>query len=128
MSASGMVAAARAAGLEAAGMRDIFAAATSGHALAGELIALMIDRLAATIAVAAHTLNPDVIVLGGGVANAGEPLRRALEQALPRYVMPTHRDGLRLVLAELGEWAGAVGAGLLAMETAMAGSNRHAGT
>jgi len=128
MSASGMVAAARAAGFDATGMRDIFAAAASGHALAGELIALMIDRLAATIAVAAHTLNPDIIVLGGGVANAGEPLRRSLEQALPHYVMPTHRDGLRLVLAELGEWAGAVGAGLLAMETATAGSNRHAET
>jgi glucokinase len=117
MSASGMVAAARAAGLEAAGTKDIFAAAASGHVLAGELITQMIDRLAATIAVAAHALNPEVIVLGGGVANAGEPLRLALLHALPRYVMPSHRDGLRIVLAELGEWAGAIGAGLLSMES-----------
>ena len=59
-------------------------------------------------------LDPELIVLGGGVSVLGEPLRVAVERHLPEWVFGAHeRDRLRVLLAELGEQAGAIGAALL---------------
>ena len=115
-SASGLVRAARERGLEVVDAGEVFAAAGHGDAVATELVDRMADRLGAVLAIAIHVLNPEVVVVGGGGAQAGEPLFTRLSAALERYVLATHRRELRLVPAELGERAGVVGAGLLAWE------------
>ncbi len=61
-----------------------------------------------------NLLDPEVVVIGGGVSALGEPLRAAVETHLSSWVFgAAQRVRLRLVLAELGEEAGAVGAALL---------------
>jgi glucokinase len=76
----------------------------------------MADRLGALLAVAVNLLNPEVVVVGGGVSLAGEPLFARLRRALERYALASHRAGLKLVPAALGERAGVIGAGLLAWQ------------
>jgi len=116
-SASGLVAMAREAGLEATDAAAVFAAAARGDGRATPLVDHMADRLGALLAVAVNVINPEVVVVGGGVAQAGEPLFGRLERALERYALASHRAGLRVVPAALGERAGVIGAGLLAWES-----------
>ena len=112
-SASGLMAMARAAGLDAPDAATVFAAAARGDARATALVDHMADRLGALLAVAVNLLNPGAVVVGGGVSQAGEPLFSRLNRALARYSLASHRDGLRVVPAALGERAGVIGAGLL---------------
>jgi glucokinase len=115
-SASGLIAMAREAGIEAPDAAAVFALAAAGDARALRLVDHMADRLGALLAVAINLLNPDVVVVGGGVAQAGEPLFSRLRAAVERYALASHRQGLRIVPAALGERAGVIGAGLLAWE------------
>jgi glucokinase len=77
-----------------------------------EAIAALADALAATVTL----LAPELIVIGGGLAEAGDrllvPLRAQLAERLTFQRRP------RLVRAELGDRAGCLGAGLLAWEQA----------
>ena len=122
MSASGLVRAARAAGLEVSSGADVWAFAARGDAVATALVDRMGDRLGAAIAVAVGIVNPDVVVIGGGLAQAGEPLFERVRAALWRYALPSHRRGLRIVPAALGERAGVIGAGLLALRMGNSGT------
>ena len=115
-SGSGLVRQARALDLDVNDASGVFAAAAAGEPNARALIARLADRLGAVIGVAVNTLNPDVVVVGGGVADAGEALFAPLRAALERYTLASHRRGLRLLPAMLGNRAGVVGAGLLAWE------------
>lgn len=115
-SGSGLVARAREAGLVVPDAASVFAAATAGDARATPLIERMTDRLGALIAVAVNLLDPEVVVIGGGVSNAGEALLVPLRAAVARYTLESLRDGVRIVGAALGERAGVVGAGLAAWE------------
>jgi glucokinase len=117
-SGSGLLARAREAGLEASDAEAVFAAAGAGDGRASRLIDRMTDRLGALIAVAVLLLDPEVVVVGGGVANAGETLLGPLRAAVRRQVLESHRARLRIVGATLGERAGVVGAGLAAWEAA----------
>jgi len=117
-SGSGLVARAREAGLPAARAEDVFALAAGGDARAVRLIERMADRLGALIATAVQLLDPDVVVVGGGVSNAGEALFGPLRAAVARHALESHRRGLRIERAALGDRAGVVGAGLAAWESA----------
>jgi len=119
-SASGLLASARAAGLEVASAEQVFERAAGGDATAARLVARMADRLGAVIAVIVATLNPEVIAIGGGVSRAGAALFDPLRAAVDRYALASHRRSLRVVPATLGERAGTVGAGLMAWEGAEA--------
>jgi glucokinase len=61
--------------------------------------------------------HPEIIVLGGGLTNIGEPLRAAVEQALRPWVMEAFAPGPRIALAGLGEDVVPVGALQLAMKS-----------
>ena len=67
---------------------------------------------------AVHLFHPEVIVLGGGLSLVGEPLRAAVAEALPRFVMEAFAPGPQVLLSALGEDAVPVGCILAAMETA----------
>jgi glucokinase len=57
-------------------------------------------------------VNPDRVVIGGGVAAVGEPLLGPVREEIRRRVRVTDLTGVEVVPAELGAWAGAVGAAL----------------
>lgn len=63
-------------------------------------------------------LTPDRVVLGGGVAGAGELLLAPVRDELRRRVHTTDLDRVELVTAELGTWAGAIGAAVHGAEAA----------
>ena len=86
-------------------------AAAAGDALARELISEVGHWLGQGIADLAAVLDPDVVVIGGGVGVLGEavlaPARERLERALPGRGF---RPGPAVVAATLGAQAGLVGA------------------
>ena len=57
-------------------------------------------------------MKQDVVVIGGGVAASADLLLPPVEAELRERVRTTALDAVRLVTAELGPWAGAIGAGL----------------
>ncbi|MEN6627366.1 MAG: ROK family protein [Candidatus Sumerlaeia bacterium] len=63
----------------------------------------------------ANVLNPDCIVLGGGVVEAfGDPYVKAVNASFKRFAFQSVYDKVKLVQAALGDDAGVVGAALLA--------------
>lgn len=91
---------------------EVFAAAATGDERAVAAVDGAIRALAIGIANVVTVLVPDAIVIGGGMAGARElilePLRMAVAARTPFVPSP----GPRLVAAELGMEAGAVGAAL----------------
>jgi glucokinase len=63
-------------------------------------------------------ISPDAIVIGGGVAAAGDLLFEPIRAELRRRVRTTALDAVTLVAAELGTWAGAIGAAVHGAELA----------
>lgn len=69
-----------------------------------------------------HILDPEVVVIGGGLVAAGEALLAPTRAAYTGLVLAEgHRPVVRIVAAALGPEAGAIGAGLLAADAAVAG-------
>ncbi|HEY2712539.1 MAG TPA: ROK family protein [Chthoniobacterales bacterium] len=63
-------------------------------------------------------LNPDRIVIGGGVAHAGEYLFGPIREVIEARTMKIFHEGLTIVPAKLGNDAGMIGSGALALEKA----------
>ena len=63
-------------------------------------------------------LSPDRVVIGGGIAAAFDLLREPILAELARRVRTTSLDEVDLVAAELGTWAGAIGAAIHGAEEA----------
>ena len=63
-------------------------------------------------------LTPDRVVIGGGVAAAGELLLGPIRAEVRRRVRTTAADSVEIVTAELGTWAGAIGAAVHGAEMA----------
>ncbi|GAA2986295.1 ROK family protein [Streptomyces lactacystinicus] len=88
--------------------------AATGDRAAAAVWREAVDALADGLASAITLLDPERIVIGGGLARAGEPyfapLRAAVAARLSFQTMP------ELVPAELGHEAGCFGAGLLARD------------
>lgn len=68
------------------------------------------EDLAFALSHVAHLFHPQIIVIGGGLAGVGEPLRLAVETALRPLIMEVFLPGPRVALAALGEDAVPVGA------------------
>ena len=66
-------------------------------------------------------ISPDRIVIGGGVAAAGELLFAPIWAEVRRRVHMTTLDQVKLVPAELGTWAGSIGAAVHGAERAGVG-------
>jgi glucokinase len=95
-------------------------AAAVGNALAADVLRAGVRTYGWALAQAATLLGPEVIVIGGGVPQAGEDLFFApLRAEVDRYVYPPLRGTIPVVPAALGEEVVVHGAVLLAaaMET-----------
>ncbi len=71
------------------------------------------------IANAIVAINPDRVVLGGGVAAAGELILAPIRDEIARRVHVTAIGHIDVVLARLGTFAGAIGAGIHGAEAAL---------
>jgi glucokinase len=93
-------------------------AARAGDAQALEGLARTGRYLGIGIANAVTLISPDKVVIGGGVAAAGELLFAPIRDELRRRVRTTSLDAVELVAAELGIWAGSIGAAIHGAEAA----------
>ncbi len=57
-----------------------------------------------------NLLNPEAIIIGGGVADAGEIFLKGVRETAFKYAMPMPSKNVKIVAAELGNQAGFLGA------------------
>jgi glucokinase len=88
----------------------VYEAAKTGDALARELVRDTATFLGAGIANLLNVFNPDVVVIAGGVTQAGEPLFDPLRAEVRRRAFRPAVDACRIVPGELPGTAGVVGA------------------
>jgi predicted NBD/HSP70 family sugar kinase len=76
------------------------------------------DAVGRVLAPAVMLLNPELIVIGGDLAFAGEALFEPIRRALDRGIMSSHARGLRIVPSALGDSAGVRGAAAVILDSA----------
>lgn len=93
----------------------VTAAALAGDADASAVVGQFAWWVAQGVANLVNILDSEVVVIGGGLAEAGDLLLDPVRRAFAGVIMGAdHRDQVPIVAAELGERAGAWGAALLA--------------
>ena len=100
--------------------RHLRSAIDAGDPLARKILGDVADDLAFALSHAVHLFHPEIIVVGGGLSLVGEPLRAAMAEALPAYLMEAFRPGPQVALAGLGEDSVPIGA--LALAAALTAS------
>lgn len=91
--------------------RDLFALAAGGHAVAQRVLDEVIEDLAHGIGAAVSLLDPALVIIGGGLSEAPEPLFLGpLRRAVPRYCLEEAGRYLRVEAAQLRYDAGVMGA------------------
>jgi glucokinase len=98
--------------------RDLCLLARGGSRPARKVLADVGRLLGAGLALLSNFLSPDRIVIGGGIAGAGDLLLVPAEEVFRRRVHPRLRGVIEVVPARLGPFSGAAGAALLARELA----------
>lgn len=93
--------------------KDIFLLAANGDVLANEIINHTTDILGKTFANLGIILNPEKILIGGGVSKAGQPLLEKIIAAFEAHALPRVVDACEIKLAQLGNDAGIIGAAYL---------------
>lgn len=96
------------------GARQLVAAIAAGDRAAADILDDAARHYAVALSHAVQLLAPEVIVLGGGVAEMGEAWRGRVAGFLADFLMPPLRPGPDVVLAALGEDVVPVGAALVA--------------
>lgn len=89
--------------------KDIFDAARCGDKFSMELVDYEVEYLAMGIGNILNILNPEMIVLSGGVALAGDILLKSLKERLKKYALPVTLKKIKIVQGELGNEAGIKG-------------------
>lgn len=93
--------------------RIVYEAAKQGDAVAKAIF----DRTGYWLGVAltgvVNLLNPEKIIVGGGVAQAGEMLLEPIRETIKKRAIGVSADAVQVVNAQLGETAGVIGASLL---------------
>jgi glucokinase len=93
---------------------DAVEAAQAGDPEAIEALRTIGERLGIGIANALNTFDPDMVVVGGGVATAGELLLGPAREVARRFALPGVGEHTEIRLARHGAQAGVRGAALLA--------------
>jgi glucokinase len=95
--------------------KDIFDASAAGDALAAEILEQVYAYMGEFLANICNVVNPECVVLGGGVSKAGAPLLEGVQRYFGKYVFHAAAN-VRFALATLGNDAGAYGAFQLVKE------------
>ncbi|WP_409301676.1 ROK family glucokinase [Peribacillus sp. SCS-155] len=93
--------------------KDIFEAAEKGDQLGKDVIDQVSFYLGLALANIANVLNPEKIVIGGGVSKAGESLLAPVNDYFKKFAFPRVRQSTELSIATLGNDAGIIGAAWL---------------
>jgi len=114
-SATGIVRLAALHGMTDVSCKDIFDAAKAGDKVALEIMDEYYEYLGEFLGTLCSVIDPEIVVLGGGVSKAGEMLLTGVEPYFHKYVFHA-ASNVKFALASLGNDAGAYGAFKLALD------------
>ena len=95
--------------------KDVLDAAANNDALALEILEQVYDYMGQFLANICWVVDPEVVVLGGGDSNAGQPQVDGAQRYFDKYIFHASR-AIRFSLASLGNDAGAYGAFKLVLD------------
>ena len=95
--------------------KDVFDAGKAGDTPALEILEQVYDYMGQFLANVCCTVDPQVVVLGGGVSKAGQPLLDGAKKYFDRYIFHAS-SSITFALATLGNDAGAYGAFKLVLD------------
>lgn len=95
---------------------EVIAAARMGDGDAQHAIEQTVEYLAMGVANIVSILNPEMIVLGGGLMQAGDLFIDAIKNRVSTWAQPIAARQVRIELTQLGEDAGLFGAARLALD------------
>ena len=95
--------------------KDVFDAAKENDKFSLEIVDYEAEKLAFGIGNLLSTLDPEIVVIGGGVALSGDFLFDKVKERLKKYAFPSTTENLKIVAASLGNDAGILGAAYLGM-------------
>ncbi len=94
---------------------ELLRAVTAGDADAARTWEKSVRALGCGLASLVNVLDPEAIVIGGGIAQSGPLLYEPLQKVMDEVEWRPAGGAVRLLKAEMGEWAGAVGAAWFAL-------------
>ncbi len=95
--------------LEKIKLKTIVNAATQGDLFAIELIEEAGEQLAKGMSILIHLFNPEAVIIGGEMAEAGNLITDPVQQKLNKYTMLRLKQDTAILLSELKETAGLYG-------------------
>ena len=88
-------------------------AALQGDVVAKRIFTKMGEIIGLGLTSVINLLNPEKVIIGGGVADAGDILFNPIRETVAKRAMPIQGGAVEIVPAELGNTAGVIGASLL---------------
>lgn len=115
-----MAARLRAGGLDTHTSLDVVREVRAGRPEAVQLIREAGRTVGGVLATCVNMLNPAVIVIGGDLARADEPLMAGVREVVYRRSLPLATGRLRIVPSKLDDGAGVIGAAVMVLEEILA--------
>ena len=91
----------------------VYEAAKQGDAVAKRIFTIVGEYLGVALVSVVNLLNPEKIIVGGGVGQADDLILDPIREAIKKRCIPTSAAAVEIVPAQLGESAGVVGASIL---------------
>lgn len=101
--------------LEGLKLKHIFQAAKENDPLAVELLGRAAEQLGIKLAFLVNLLNPEVVIIGGGLEEAGEIFLNTVRSAVNAWAFEEMASNVRIVYSTLGENSVCLGAASLVM-------------
>lgn len=99
--------------LDSIRLKSIFETARKGDKLTKDIVEEAISYLGIAIANITNILNPEMVVLVGGITNEGDKLLIPLKEEVKKRAFYSNYKSLKIVIGELGGNAGVLGAAAL---------------
>ncbi len=103
--------------LKPLGSKQVFDAARAGDSLALKIVDQLAYYLGLSLANLGNAINPEKIVIGGGVSKAGKTLLEPVMNYFKRFAFPKVRTSTTIDIATLENDAGVIGAAWLVKNT-----------
>ena len=98
---------------------EIARAAARGDLVAQEILADAGDQLGVAIASLVNLFNPDIVVVGGGVAQTGDLFLEPIRKAVQKRSLPAAAYAVRITTSLLGKRSSSMGAVVQALSAAL---------
>ncbi|HEX7343483.1 MAG TPA: ROK family protein [bacterium] len=95
---------------------DVSARAKAGDERAAKFLEGRGEILGVLCTTLIHTFDPEAIIIGGGIAQAGEPFFRGIRKRIQECAYSILAQRVQIIPARLGTMAGAMGAAAIALE------------